>query len=115
MRNTQFWILLVASTLVSVLFIKQIFLSRALDREQRVLVDDRETASTGVAWQNTWQKLALEIYKASRQDPALAAVLKNDNVAIHTAPAPVTGPAAAPPLSPVSSKAPAALSHPSTP
>ena len=69
MRNTQFWILLVASTLVSVLFIKQIFLSRALDREQRVLVDDRETASTGVAWQNTWKNSPWRFIKQAGRIP----------------------------------------------
>ena len=88
MRSLQFWILLLSSSFVSILLIKQIFLSRALNLEQRQLVDSQETASTASGYENLWKQLALHIYQASRQDPTLAGVLKNEKVEVHpTAPA----------------------------
>jgi hypothetical protein len=108
MRAAQFWILLLGSSFVSVLFIKQIFLSRALDQEQRQLVDSQETASTGSGYENAWTQLAKHIYPASRQDPALAQVLKNANVEVHATPAAGAAPATTPSAPPASSKTPAA-------
>jgi len=120
MKAAQFWILLLGSSFVSFLFIQEIFLSRALNQEQRQLLDDRETISTGAAYENAWKQLAVHIYEASRQDPALAEVLKNEKVEIHpkTAPgaasAPETTPPAPPPASSKIPVAPASL-HPVTP
>jgi len=86
MRSSQFWILLLCSSFVSLLLLKQIFLSRALDREQRVLVDSQETIAQGSGFENAWQQLAAHIYQASRQgqDAALAQVLKDENLEVHT-------------------------------
>jgi hypothetical protein len=117
MRAAQFWILLLGSSFVSVLLIKQIFLGRALDQEERLLVDSRETASTGPGYENAWKQLAIHIYQASRQDPALAQLLKNANVDIHANPAAGAGaaPATTPFAPPVSSKIPVAPVHPGAP
>jgi hypothetical protein len=120
MRANQFWILLLCSTIVSALMIKQIFLSRALNLEQRLLVDSQEVASTGSAYETAWKQLAIRIYQASHQDPALAEVLKNENVMIHsgsasgTSSTPATTPAPSP-TPPASSKVPSGAPHPATP
>lgn len=87
MRPFQFWILLVGSTFVSVLLIKQIFLERTLLQTQRGLIDIQEVASTGPAFKNAWEQLAVRVYQASRQDPALAQVLKNAKIEIRNKPA----------------------------
>jgi hypothetical protein len=116
MRSTQFWILLLFSSLLSVLLIKQIFVSRALDHEQRLLVDCQEVVSTGPTYENGWKQLAIRIYQASRQDPALAQVLKNEKVEIHEKLDADAGsaPPATPFVPPASSKAPVSP-HPTTP
>jgi hypothetical protein len=64
--------------------VKQIFLSRALNQEQGILIGSQEAASTGPTYETAWQKLALSIYESSRQDPTFAAVLKESDVEIHT-------------------------------
>jgi hypothetical protein len=84
MRRFQFWLLVAASSLVSLLMIKQIFLSRALNHEQGILLDSEETASTAQTYETAWQKLAMAIYESSRQDPGFASVLKQSDVEIHT-------------------------------
>jgi hypothetical protein len=116
MRALQFWILLLGSSFVSVLFIKQIFLSRDLNQAQRVLVDNQQTASGGPTYENLWKQLALHIYQASRQDPALAAVLKSEKVEIHSgAPAGTTTPTPPASAPSASSKAPVAPLPPPAP
>jgi len=117
MRAAQFWILLLGSFFVSILFIKQISLSRALDQEHRQFVDGQETASTGSGYEEAWTKLAFQIFQAGRQDPALAQVLKNANVEFRPKPAAGAGaaPATTPSAPPASSKTPAALIHPAAP
>jgi hypothetical protein len=102
MRAIQFWILLLASSLVCFLYITQIFLSRNLIREQRELVENQDTISQGAQYENAWKQLAIHIYQASAQDPALAAILKTENIGIHqnasanTGSAPATTPSAPP-------------------
>ena len=105
------------SSLVSVLLIKQIFLGRALDQERRLLVDCQETVSTGPGFENAWKQLAIHIYQVGRQDPALAEVLKKENVEIHSNAAAGVGSAGAPPRSapPASSKTPVVPLHPEAP
>jgi len=103
MKKFQFWILLLGSACVSALMIKQISLSKAVIAEQRILVDDTETASKDQAFLNTWRQLAVHIYQASREDPDLAAVLTNENVRVGTTPPPPPQP----PPSALSSKTPA--------
>jgi hypothetical protein len=104
MRPFQFWILLVGSTFVSVLLIKQIFLERTLLQAQRGLINTQEMASTGPAFESAWKQLAVHVYQASRQDPALAEVLKNAKIEIHNKPAAESGvqPAATPSVPTVS-------------
>jgi hypothetical protein len=117
MRSLQFWILLLGSVIVSGLMIKQIFMTRELNRLHRTLAESQQVISEGSYYQNAWQKLALSIYEASRQDPTLAAVLKKENVGIHAAHTPDNGsttPAMAP-VPQISSKATVAPAHPVTP
>jgi len=115
MRSLQFWVLLLGSVVVSFFLIKLAFLSRSVTQKQRDLVETQETVASASTYENAWKQLALHIYSASSQDPALAQVLKNENVEIHSKPPPASGllPAttnAAPP----SSKMPASL-HPAAP
>jgi len=110
MKKYQFWILLLGSAFVSALMIKQIFLSKAYVAEQRILVDDTEIASKDQGFQNTWRQLAVHIYQASRQDPDLDALLKNENVRVGTTPPPL--PQAPAPLSSPKTPSPAPTSHP---
>jgi len=116
MRQSQFWILLLCSSLVSILLIKQIFVSRALEQEQRLLVDCQETASTETGYENAWKQLAIHMYQASHQDPALVQLLKSENVEIHQKSDTDTNSASATPPSvpPIPSKTPAS-SHPAIP
>jgi hypothetical protein len=117
MRALQFWILLLVSSFVSLLLIDQIFLSRALNRQQRMLVDSEEIVSSATAYENNWKQLAIHIYQASRQDPALVEVLKNEGVSIHSGVPPAAGSptSTAPSAPPASSKTPVTPSHPATP
>src|SRR5258708_27642968 len=63
MRRFQFWILVVGSSLVGLLMIKQIFLSRALNQEQSVLIGSEETAASAQTYETAWQKLAMSIFQ----------------------------------------------------
>jgi hypothetical protein len=115
MRAIHFWILLLGSCLVSALMIKQIFLSRSIRQEQRLLADSQETIAAGPGYENAWTQLAIHIYQASHQDPDLAAVLKSENLTIK--PKPPAGSTdsstpSTPPPSPTSTKTPAATPHP---
>ena len=115
MRSFQFWVLLLGSIVVSFLLIKLALLSRSITQKQRDLVETQETASSASGYENAWKQLSLRIYSASRQDPALAQLLKNDNVEIHTKVPPSSGlPPATTTAAPPSSKLPAAL-HPAAP
>ena len=117
MTANQFWILILGSLLLCALILKEIFLSRSLSRQQLVLLDVREVVSTGPGYEKAWQQLALPIYQASRQDPALAALLKNEHIAIHPNPAVGAGspPATTPPGTPPSSKGPVPPLPPAAP
>jgi hypothetical protein len=81
--------------------IKDVFLARALNQQQRVLVESQQLAAAAPEYVNAWTKLAESIYRNSRQDPAFEAVLKKSGVEIRsdsgpapaaTAPAPATAP-----------------------
>jgi len=72
------------SAFFSCMVFKQVSLSKEVYKEQRMLVDSQEVVSTGPAYQNTWRQLAVHIYYAGKQDPDLAAVLKNEKVTIST-------------------------------
>ena len=95
--------------MVSILLIRQIVLSREINQEQRVLIDSREMISLGSGFETLWQQLAIRIYQASRQDPALAEVLKKEKIGIQPNPAAGTSsaPATTPSAPPASSKTPA--------
>jgi hypothetical protein len=116
MRIFQFWILLLGSIAVSVLLIKLALLSRSLTQKQRDLVDTQNMVATAGTYENAWKQLSLHIYSASRQDPALAQVLKNEGVEIHSRLPATSGglPPATTNAAPPSSKMPASL-HPAAP
>jgi hypothetical protein len=97
MRALQFWILLLGSFIVSGLLVKAIFLSRSLYQEERIMTDNREITATAKPYESAWKQLALHINHSSKDDPAMAAVLKKENIVIHAAPAP--GGTATPPNS----------------
>ena len=84
MRAFQFWVLLICSTIVSALLIKQIFLNREIDSQQRLMVDNEEIATESAKYEEAWKELAVTVFTNSRQDPTLAAVLKDENVGIST-------------------------------
>jgi len=95
MRTLQFWILVIISTLVSALMIKQIFLTRAMDNKLQDLAEAQQAAETGPGYENAWKHLAMRLFQASHegQDVALLQVLKNADVevrsnAAHPPPAP---------------------------
>ena len=117
MRAFQFWILIFASTIVSALWIKQIFLTRELIKQHRTLVECQQVIADGNSYQNAWQKLAMSIYEASRQDPDLAAVLRSEDVEVHATRRSNSG-AEAPPEGSVPAApaiAPVAPAHPDAP
>ena len=66
--------------------IKQIFLSRDLKQQQRLLIDSQEMITQGNSFETYWKQLAMGVFQASRQDPTLAAVLKDANVQVHSKP-----------------------------
>jgi hypothetical protein len=115
MRAFQFWVLVFASIFVSGLMIKQIFLSREVNQQQRTLADCQEVVNHGAAYENAWKQLAMRIYQSSRQDPALAAILKYENVEVHANPAANAGSTTPTTAPSVPQKAPLAPPHPATP
>ena len=117
MRTLQFWILLLGSSFVSFLFITQIFLTRSLIQEQRVLDESRDTVSQGAQYENVWHQLAMRIYQAGSKDPALADILKKENIAVRPHAAAGAGSAPATPSSapPASSQTPVAPPRPNAP
>jgi len=101
MRSLHFWILLVGSIIVCALYFEQIYLSRELYQQQRFLVDSQQIASMGAAYESSWKQLATRLYQESRQDEAMAEVLKRNQIAIQvnkpgSASAPVPAPTTAP-------------------
>lgn len=95
MKAGQFWILIVCSIVVSILLNKTVFLGRDIDREQRTLVDNQETASTATTYENAWKQLAIKIYQTGHQDPEMIDLLKSEGVNIHIGVPPPSGPAPA--------------------
>lgn len=95
MRTFQFWILIVTSTVVCGLMLKQVFLLRELNQLERTLSDSQAVIKDGSQYENAWKQLAMRLYQTGRQDPAVIELLKKENVEIHP-----TQPAAAPPATP---------------
>lgn len=98
------------SLVISILLVRQAFLSHQLNQEQRTLQECQEAVSQGAAYENAWKELAVNIYQSSAQDPTLAAILRAENVGVRAQPAgPTSSAAGAPgsPTSPVPAKAPA--------
>ncbi len=86
MRAVQFWVLMAASIVVTCLYFKEISLSRSVIRSQHTLTDDRETADTAPLYEKRWQSLAVGIYQASAQDPAMVNLLKSEGIRVHQMP-----------------------------
>jgi hypothetical protein len=114
MRTFQYWALVLLSSLVSILMIKEIFLTRALKQQQLDLVDSQQTASTAQGFENAWQKVAMKIFEVGRQDPGLIQLLKSANVEVRSTP-PGEPNAAATPGASTPVAVPVAPIHPATP
>lgn len=92
-KGLQFWILLVVSLGVAALYLLEIVLSHAIIKEQHFLVDQREIADSAPLYKEGWQKLAVETWKVSQQDPTMLDYLKSEGVGVHQGPPPGTAPA----------------------
>jgi len=92
MRTLQFWILVIGSTLVCVLMLQQIRVSRAINHRQRDLEESQDLAAMAPTYERYWKALAVHIYQAGHDDPALAAVLKDAKVEIRTKPSATPSP-----------------------
>jgi len=118
-RGIQFWTLLILSLIVSLLMIGEIFISRTIIKEQHTLVDSHETADTAPEYKEAWQKLAVNIWRGSAQDPALLDLLKGEGVGVHQGPPPgATLPGDTQPATnaaPSASTKPETVPHPATP
>jgi hypothetical protein len=99
MRTFQFWILLLASSFVSFLYIAEIFLTHNLIKKQQEFAESREAVTEGAQYETIWRQLAFHIYKASSKDPALVDILKKENIGIRSGPPAGAGSAPAPPAS----------------
>jgi Na+-transporting NADH:ubiquinone oxidoreductase subunit NqrC len=83
MKATQFWILLACSLIISLLLGSQIYLTRELYQQERVLGDNQEDAAVAPVYEKAWKNLAIRIYEAGRSDPALLDVLKSESIGIQ--------------------------------
>jgi hypothetical protein len=92
-KGIQFWILVVLSLGVSSLYVLEIALSRNIIKEQHFVVDQREIAESATIYKDGWQKLAVETWKASHEDPTLLDYLKSEGVGVHQGPPPTSEPA----------------------
>jgi len=112
MRTFQFWVLIFASTVVSGLMLKQVFLMRELNQLQRTLAESQQVVKDGSSYENAWKQLAMRMYQMGHQDPAIIDLLKKEDVEVRTSapPAPPSTPAPS-----TSSKPTVAPPHPATP
>ena len=92
-KGIQFWILVVLSLGVSSLYLLEIKLSHDIIKEQHFLVDQREIADSAALYKEGWQKLAVETWKVSQQDPTMLDYLKSEGVGVHQGPPPGSEPA----------------------
>jgi len=83
----------VLSLAVAALYLMEIYLSRRIINEQHFLVDQREIADTGAIYKEGWQKLAVESWKASHEDPTMLDYLKSEGVNVHQGAPPASEPA----------------------
>ncbi|HEX4141858.1 MAG TPA: hypothetical protein VHY09_16030 [Candidatus Methylacidiphilales bacterium] len=119
-KGIQYWTLLVLALAVSSLYLLEIYLSHQIIKEQHVLIDQREIADGAPYYKDGWQKLAVEVYKVSAQDPTMLDYLKSEGVGVHQGPPPTSAPvnstnaAPAAPAPTDAGKA-APLSQPATP
>jgi hypothetical protein len=107
MRAFQFWLLVLGATLVSLLMMKNVFIAREFNRQQHELIHSEQMANAEPQYENAWKTLAMHIYEKSKADPALAQVLKNNDVQVRsdesTAPAPDSSATPSPGTSPMPS------------
>ena len=108
------------SLTVSVLYLAEIYISHSIIKEQHFLIDQHEIADSGPYYKQGWQKLAVEVWKSSQQDPSLLDYLKSEGVGVHEGPPPGSTPAdstnAAPPApAPAAAAAPVATPAPAAP
>jgi len=100
MKNLRFWILLGGSVSVCALYLFQIYLSQKIFTEQRILMQGQQFASMEGTYEASWKQLATRLYQVSSKDPALAEVLKRNNIAIQPGKPGTTGAAPSIPTPP---------------
>ena len=88
LRGIQFWLLIACSTAAALLMIKQALLARQIIHEERFVIDQRRATENDEAYQNTWRVIASVVWKASGTDPALAELLKSENITVRQKAAP---------------------------
>lgn len=82
LRSLQSWVLLLGSLFVTVLVIVDIYLSHSVYYREQILSGNQEMAQVGPFYENALKQLAVSIYHAGPQDPALANVLKIEKITI---------------------------------
>jgi hypothetical protein len=92
-KSLQFWVLLLLSSAIFLLYLAEIFLSRSIMKEQRFLVDQNKVAESAGYYKNGWENIAVESWKLSQQDPVLLDYLKSEGVGVHEGPPPGSAPA----------------------
>ena len=89
-KGIQFWILLVLSIVTSLLYVSEVFISHAIINKQHVLVDQHEESEAGPYYKDAWQKLAVQAWKGSAQDPTMIDLLKAEGISVHQGPPPAS-------------------------
>jgi len=108
MRSLRFWILLVGSLFVCGLYLEQIYLSREIYQQQRVLMGIQQFISLAPRYEESWKQLASRIYQVSQKDAALADVLKRNQIEVQfSKTASSAAPAPSQPVAPAQAPVPA--------
>ena len=88
------------------LYLEQISLGRAIDEQQRALVEAQQFASMAPTYENSWKQLATRVYQMSRDDKAFLDVLQRNQIAVQSNPAPSAGDSISPSAPPDSNSKP---------
>lgn len=96
MVRVRFWILMLASLAACALYFEQIYLSQEINRQQAALMDRQRMITLGASYENSWRRLAARIFQLGQKDPALAEVLKREQIDAHFSAPGTSGATAAP-------------------
>jgi hypothetical protein len=90
MWRIPYWFLIAGTVVAALLVVDRIFLNQAIHRERQSLAMSQQAAASAPGYENAWKQLAAGIYRASAQDPALAAMLKRHEITIQVRPAAIS-------------------------